>query len=85
MKIPKLTDQDDIVAYLTMFERLMEAYEVKAERWPYKLASVLTGKAQQAYNVYSHGNCRCWKLSQIERSSFATLFPRKATDREFGV
>ena len=49
VKVPKLTEEDDIVAYLTTFERLMTAYEVKRERWVFKLASNLTGKAQQAY------------------------------------
>ena len=28
---------------------MMEAYEVKRARWPFKLAPQLTGKAQQAY------------------------------------
>ena len=49
VRIPKLTEEDDIVAYLTTFERLMTAYEVKAERWAFKLATNLIGKAQQAY------------------------------------
>ena len=43
------TEEDDIVAYLTTFERVMTAYEVKRERWVFKLASNLIGKAQQAY------------------------------------
>ena len=49
VKVPKLTEEDDIVAYLTTFERLMTAYEIKQERWVFKLASNLVGKAQQAY------------------------------------
>ena len=49
VKVPKLTENDDIVAYMTTFERLMVAYEVKAERWVFKLATNLVGKAQQAY------------------------------------
>ena len=48
-KLVKLTEQDDIEAYLTTFERVMRAYEVKEERWAVKLAPQLTGKAQQAY------------------------------------
>ena len=32
VKVPKLTEQDDIVSYLTMFERLMNAFEVKKEK-----------------------------------------------------
>ena len=48
-KLMKLSDQDDIEAYLTTFERVMRAYEVPEERWAVKLAPQLTGKAQQAY------------------------------------
>ena len=40
-------------AYLTTFERVMGAYEVKEERWAVKLAPQLTGKAQQAYAAMS--------------------------------
>ena len=49
VKIPKLMEQDDIVSYLTMFERQMAAFEIKREKWAYKLASCLSGKAQKAY------------------------------------
>ena len=49
VKLTKLTDQDDIEAYLTTFERMMIAYEVDKSRWAFKLAQQLTGKAQQAY------------------------------------
>ena len=48
-KLVKLTEQDDIESYLTAFERIMRAYEVKEERWAVKIAPQLTGKAQQAY------------------------------------
>ena len=48
-KVSKLTEADDIEAYLTTFERLMEAFSVPKERWVFKLAPQLTGKAQQAY------------------------------------
>ena len=49
VKVQKLTEEDDIVAYIATFERLMIAYEVKHDRWVFKLASSLVGKAQQAY------------------------------------
>ena len=49
----KLTEDDDIVAYFTTFERLMSAYEVKREHWVFKLAPNLVGKAQQAYAALS--------------------------------
>ena len=38
IKVTKLTEADDIGAYLTTFERLMQAYEVPQERWAFKLA-----------------------------------------------
>ena len=49
VKVTKLTEEDDIEAYLTTFERLMKAYDVREERWAFKLAPQLVGKAQQAY------------------------------------
>ena len=49
VKLTKLTEADDIEAYLTTFERMMAAYEVEETRWVYKLAPQLTGRAQQAY------------------------------------
>ena len=49
VKLTRLADSDDVEAYLTTFERLMRAYEVLKERWSFKLAPQLTGKAQQAY------------------------------------
>ena len=53
VRVPKLTEEDDIVAYLTMFERLMRAYEIREDRWAFKLDSNLVGKAQQAYAALS--------------------------------
>lgn len=49
VELVKLMDGDDIEAFLTTFERLMEAYGVEEDRWAFKLAPQLTGKAQQAY------------------------------------
>ena len=48
-KVSKLTEADDIEAYLTTFERLMGAFSVLKERWVFKLTPQLTSKAQQAY------------------------------------
>ena len=48
VKLTHLSDNDDIEAYLTTFERMMEAYEIEGARWPYNLAPQLIGKAQQA-------------------------------------
>ena len=45
MKLTKLTERDDIKAYLTTFERMMVSYEIKPDRWVFKLAPQLTRKA----------------------------------------
>ena len=45
VKVPRLSEQDNIVSYLTMFERLMAAFEINRERWAFKLAASLSGKA----------------------------------------
>ena len=37
-RMTKLTEENDIEAYLTTFERLMEAYEVLKTWWSFKLA-----------------------------------------------
>ena len=49
LKLTKLSDADDIEAYLTTSEHMMYAYKIPKERWVYKLAPQLTGRAQQAY------------------------------------
>ena len=49
LKLPHLTEDDDIEAFLTTFERMMTAYSVDPVRWAFKLAPQLTGRAQQAY------------------------------------
>ena len=49
VKVAKLTENDNIKAYLTTFERLMLVYEVKKEKWAYKIAPQLVGKVQQVY------------------------------------
>ena len=57
-KLTKLTDGDDIEAFLKTFERLMEVYDVPKERWAYRLAPQLTGKAQQAYTAVSSDSAK---------------------------
>ena len=49
VKLTRFGDSDDIQAYLTTFERIMEVNEIDRGRWPFQLAPQLTGKAQQAY------------------------------------
>ena len=70
VRVPKLTEEDDIVAYLTTFKRLMVAYEVREERWAFKLAANLSGRAQQAYssmNAADAGLYRKLKESILQR------------------
>ena len=79
VRIPKLTEEDDIVAYLTTFERLMTAYEVKAECWAFKLATNLIGKAQQAY-----ASLRVEDAGSYEKLySRGTILPRRVTGKGF--
>ena len=42
-KFTKLTEQDNIEAYITIFEQKMTAYGVNKSRWSYMLALQLTG------------------------------------------
>ena len=53
LRLTRLTEQDDIEAYLLTFERMMQAYEIDRARWTFNLAPQLTGKAQQAYAALS--------------------------------
>ena len=55
VRVSKLSENDDIKAYLLTFERLMEAYKIRPERWAFKLAPNLIGKAQQAYAAMESG------------------------------
>jgi hypothetical protein len=48
-KIARLSDADYIEAYLTTLERLMNVDSVDRATWAVRLASHLTGKAQQAF------------------------------------
>ena len=62
VKLNRLTDQDDIEAYLLTFERMMQAYEISSTRWSYKLAPQLTGKAQQAYAALSCEDAKTYEI-----------------------
>ena len=67
VRVAKLTEDDDIVAYLTMFERLMVAYEVKKGCWAFKLAPNLVGKSQQAESRRSR------QLREVEGGNTSTI------------
>ena len=49
IRLGRLTESDDIEAYLTTFERQMQVYDVDKAKWSFKLAPQLSGRAQQAY------------------------------------
>ena len=53
LKLTKLLQSKDIEAYLKMFERMLEAYNVEEARSRFKLAPQLSGKVQQAYALLS--------------------------------
>ena len=48
-KLAKLTESDDVEAFMLTFERMMAAYEVEERRWAYIVAPQLMGKVQKAY------------------------------------
>ena len=73
LRLTRLTEQDDIEAYLLTFERMMEAYEIDRSQWSFKLAPQLTGKAQQAYAA----------LNPDEASDYDTL--KKAVLRRYNI
>ena len=49
VRLTKLSEEEDVEAYLTTFEWMMTACEVQKERWVFKLVPYLTRKVQQAY------------------------------------
>ena len=53
IKLTRLTETDDVEAYLTTFERLMAIGGIDEDSWAIRLAPQLTGKAQQAYVAMS--------------------------------
>ena len=65
MKLTRLSDSDNIEAYLTTFERIMEAHEVSRDRWSFKLAPQLTGKAQEAYAALPPHDARSYEAVKV--------------------
>ena len=64
VKLTRFSDNDDIEAYLTTFDRIMEAYDYQIDEslWPYKLAPQFTGKAQQAYAALSPDQAKNYSM-----------------------
>ena len=76
----RAVETDDIEAYPTTFERMMAAYEVPENRWPYKLAPMLTGKARQAYAATGDfGHCCRGQRSDLDH--FNPVFTGFCTSR----
>ena len=72
-KVSKLSDEDDIEAYLTTFERIMVAYGVPKDLWVFRVAPQLTRKAQQAYAAMAAedtGNYDQLKVAIFQRYSY---------------
>ena len=53
----KLSEADNVEAYLITFKWMMTAFEVQKEQRVFKLAPYLTGKAQQAYAAMAVEGC----------------------------
>lgn len=49
LKIPSLNDRDDIEVYISTFERIAQANKWHKDSWATRLASLLTGRAREAY------------------------------------
>ena len=86
VKLTRLTEGDDIEAYLTTFERIMMAHEVSKERWSFKLAPQLTGRAQQAYAALPPDDAKSYEAVKVAilrryeetyRQRFRTLKPKE--------
>ena len=58
LKLTKLGETDDIEAFLTTFERVVEAYGVERDKRAAILAPQLTGKARLAYAAMSDKDTR---------------------------
>ena len=56
LKLIKLGETDDIEAFLTTFERVVEAHGVEQDKRAAILAPQLTGKAHLAYATMSNDN-----------------------------
>ena len=59
--LTKLSEEDDIEAYLTTVERMMTMYNVEEGRWAIKLAPQLMGRAQEAYAAMNTDTVRDYK------------------------
>ena len=68
LKLTKLSESEDVEAFLTAFERAVEAHGVERDKWAVLLAPQLTGKALQAYAAM--GNEDAKKYEQVKEAIF---------------
>lgn len=61
IKLARMTEADNVEAYLTTFERVMQLGRISEELWTLKLAPQLIGKAQQAYAAMSNSEATDYK------------------------
>ena len=90
-KLTKLTLLDDIEAFMTTFEKSMEAHEIELTKWPVLLVPQLTGKAQQSYAALSSEDSKnfvkvkeaIFKRYDINEEAYCQRFrSAKAKERE---
>ena len=80
VRVPKLTGKDDIVSYLTMFEWLVMAYEVKRE------AAHFVGKALEAYAALSMEDSRDYeKVKEVIFRKFDIGSIQGCKERRTGI
>ncbi|XP_041446986.1 uncharacterized protein LOC121403156 [Xenopus laevis] len=75
LKLTKLSETDDIEAYLTVFERVAQASQWPENQWVIHLAPFLTSKAQQAYSqmrIEDAGDYQKVKSSILRRYNIHT-------------
>ena len=80
LKLTKLTLSDDIEAFMTMFERSMEAHEIECTKWLVLLAPQLTGKAQQVYAALSSEDSK--NFTKVKEAIFKRYDINKETYRQ---
>ena len=60
LDLTRLSEKDNIEAYLTTFERVMQAHEIPTSHWALNLTRQLTGRAQQAYAALNQEDARSY-------------------------
>ena len=80
--VAKLTENDNIKAYFTTFEQLMVVYEMKKNKWAFKLAPQLVGKAQQAYAGLSVTDASDYDFTVIQHNRRELLSVLQSSEAE---